>query len=141
MAGERGEEFEREALHFACQDGDLERVRALVSGGSDLNAFDDLGMTPLHHAAKGEHLEVARYLLENGANVNAHEESTIGNTPLGEVAGSCSLRMAQLLIDAGADPRIPGWMQITALVSASERKREEGPVVHELLLRASRWLP
>jgi ankyrin repeat protein len=130
--------FERERLHFAAQQGDLDEVRALVAKGADVNAFDDLGMTPLHHAAKEERLEVARFLLEHGANVNAHHEASIGNTPLGEIAPNCSYDIAKLLVDAGADPTIPGWMGITALHSASERKQEEGRKVHQLLLDASK---
>lgn len=129
--------FERAQLHFAAQDGDLEKVRALIASGADLNTFDELGMTPLHYAAKEEHLEVARFLLQHGASVNARSEPTIGNTPLGEIAATCSLRMARLLVEAGADPTIPGWMQITALHRAGNRKRGEGPQVHELLLKAA----
>src|SRR5262245_13778568 len=125
--------FERERLHCAAQDGDLETVRALVASGADVNAFDDLGMTPLHYAAKNEQLSIAQFLLQHGAHVNAHHEPTVGNTPLREIAGNCSLHMAQLLVEAGADPTIPGWMQITALHSASQRKRGDGPKVYELL--------
>jgi len=130
--------FQREQIHFAAQDGDLERIKILVSEGCDVAAFDKSGMTPLHYAAKKEHFEVAQFLIEHGADVNAHHELTIGNTPLCEVAGSCSFRMAKLLVDAGADPKIPGWMQRTAIHASEARKREEGHRVHELLLRASK---
>jgi hypothetical protein len=34
--------------------------------------------------------------------------------------------VAQFLLEAGADPRIPSWMQLTALHKAEERKDEEG---------------
>jgi ankyrin repeat protein len=62
----------------------------------------------------------------------------IGNTPLGEVAGNCSLEVARLLVEAGADPSIPGWMQVSALDRSTERKRGDGPAVHALLQRAGR---
>ena len=65
--------------------------------------------------------------------MNAHDEARIGNTPLREVAGRCSYEVAKLLVDAGADPRIPGWMQITALDESARRKEPEGVRVHELL--------
>ena len=130
--------FENELLHFAAQDGDIAEVRRLVAEGRNVNDYDDLGMTPLHYAVKEEHFEVAQFLIEHGADVNAHHEPTISNTPLAEVAETCSLRMAQLLIDAGADPTIRGWMQLTALDRAKGRKRDDGPDVYELLLRASR---
>jgi ankyrin repeat protein len=96
-------------LHLAAEAGDVERVRELIAQGHDVNAFDEIGHTPLHYAASGEYLGVAALLLQSGADVNAHDESLIGNTPLGEIAGNCSLKMAKLLVNAGADPIIPGW--------------------------------
>ena len=130
--------FEEVLLHVAAQDGDLDEVRRLLAQGRDINAFDDLGKTPLHYAVMEEHLEVARFLIEQGADVNAHHEPTISNTPLSEVAGNCSMAIAKLLIDAGADPTIRGWMQLNALDRAEGRKRGDGPEVYELLLRAGR---
>jgi ankyrin repeat protein len=130
--------YKKEQLHFAAHDGDLARVEDLVEGGFDVNAFDEIGKTPLHYAAKKEHFEVAKYLLAHGANVNAHHEPTISNTPLADIAASCSLEMAQLLVDAGADPTIGGWMGLNALHYAKDRKREEGRRVYELLARISK---
>lgn len=129
--------FDREQLHVAALDGDLVQVRALVAEGYDVNAFDELGKTPLHCAAEREHLDVVNFLLKNGADVNAHHEPSGGNTPLGDVAGGCSLEMARLLVDAGADPTIPGWMQLTALDRAQMRVRDDGPRVYALLKNAA----
>jgi ankyrin repeat protein len=127
-----------EPVHSAAQDGDVTRLRELVAGGHAVNAFDDLGMTPLHYAAQNGHYEAAQFLIQSGADVNAHDERVIGDTPLGKVAGNCSLQMARLLAEAGADPTIPGWMQLTALHRAKDRKRGDGPRVYELLLSAAR---
>src|SRR5918993_400701 len=96
-------------LHFAAQDGDIARVRQLLADGRSPNTFDELSKTPLHYAAEREHIDIMRVLLEAGADVNAHEEARIGNTPLRDVAGRCSLAVATLLVGSGADPRIPGW--------------------------------
>ena len=131
------EVFEREQLHFAAQDGDVERVTRLLNDGYQPNVFDDLGKTPLHYAAELGHVGVLQVLLAAGADVNAHDESVIGNTPLREVADTCSFEVAKILIDAGADPTIPGWMQITALHKARERKQPEGSLVRELLENAA----
>jgi ankyrin repeat protein len=125
------------ALHFAAQDGDLDQVHQLLSEGRDVNAFDDLGKTPLHYAVEQEHYDVAKRLIEHGANVNAHHEPTIGNTPLGEIAGSCSFRIAKLLVDSGADPTIRGWMQLNAVDRAERRKQGDGEAVYQLLVRAA----
>jgi ankyrin repeat protein len=136
----RDDWFEKEQLHFAAQDGDIVRVRKLVSKTMPLNVFDEIGKTPLHYAVENEHFDVVKFLIEAGADVNAHDETTIGNTPLAEVAGSCSFEMANLLINAGADPTIRGWMQLNALDRAKNRKRDDGPKVYQLLLKASEGL-
>ena len=91
--------------------------------------------TPLHYAVMGGRLEVVRYLLSVGADVNVHEEGKIGETPLGCVAANCSYEMAELLVKVGANPTIPGWMQLTALDRARDRKKEEGRRVYALLLK------
>ena len=129
--------FEKEQLHFAAQDGLVEKAMELLSKGYDPNTFDELSKTPLHYAAEKEHIEIMKLLIEAGADVNVHEEAKIGNTPLREVAGQCSYEVAKVLIDAGADPTIPGWMQITALDLAKKRLKPEGKRVYELLYKAA----
>lgn len=135
--------YERERLHRAAAAGDRAPVCELLDQGCPVNAFDDLGRTPLHYAVRGEHFAVVDLLLRAGADVNAHEERVIGDTPLGEAAASCSLRMARRLVEAGADPTIPGWMQRSALDRAKKRKRSEGiggegQAVYNLLYEAAR---
>ncbi|CAN5893948.1 hypothetical protein BH11VER1_BH11VER1_01600 [soil metagenome] len=125
-------------LHFAASIGDIASVKSLLQQDCDLNAFDDVGFTPLHHAARAAQMEVIEVLLQAGADVNAHDESQIGNTPLGEIAGYCSYEIAKILVDNGADPMIKGWMQLSALDRAQDRKREEGKRVYDLLLKAKK---
>jgi len=128
----------RERLHFAAQDGDIAEVARLLNEGHEPNVFDELGKTPLHYAAKHGHTAVMRLLLASGANVNAHDERVIGDTVLGEVASNCSFEVAKILVDAGANPTIPGWMMLTALDRSEERKKSEGVRVHQLLVQAAR---
>jgi ankyrin repeat protein len=135
---DRDEWYEKEKLHFAADEGDLEEVKKLIKSGYDINAFDeDLSLTPLHYAIANEHYEVAEYLLESGANINANEEEKIGETPLGHVAAKCTYEMARFLIRHGANPTIPGWMNITALDRAKARKKQEGKKVYSHLLNAA----
>jgi ankyrin repeat protein len=128
--------FEREQLHFAAADGDIEKARGLIASGADLGHFDEIGCTPLHYAVENEHYAVAHLLLEAGANISAHNEERIGETPLGRVADKCTPEMAEFLVANGADPSIPGWMQITAVDRAARRRDEDGSAVHAILLTA-----
>ena len=118
--------YERERLHLAAKAGVLSTVQELLNSGCTVSAFDDLGMTPLHYAVLGEHFIVVDWLLRRGANVNAQDERIIGDTPLGEAASTCSLRMARNLVEAGADPTLRGWMQLNAVDRAKRRRQSEG---------------
>jgi ankyrin repeat protein len=134
---EENDWLENERLHFAAQDGDIEEVKKCIDEGFDVNAFDeDMRFTPLHYAVKNEHAEVALFLIENGADVNARDQDNAGNTPLCEVAKTCSYKIAKLLIDAGADSSIPGWMQLTAIDKAKKRIKGDGHKVYNLFLGA-----
>jgi len=129
--------FQLDQLHFAAQDGDVEKVKRLIAEGYPLNRFDEIAKTPLHYAAMEGHLDAMSLLLAAGADVNAHDESAIGNTPLREVADNCSFAVAKILIDAGANPTIPGWMMLTALHKVRQRNDTDGVLVRELLERAA----
>jgi ankyrin repeat protein len=131
--------YEKEQLHFAAQDGDLTKAKELIEAGYDVNAIDEgMELTPLHYAVREEKFKVAEYLISAGAEVNAHEANKAGETPLGDVAETCSYEMAEFLINNGANPTIPGWMQLTALDRAKNRKNEEGRRVYDLLLEAAK---
>jgi ankyrin repeat protein len=129
---------EREQLHFAAQKGDLAAVDELLATKHDVNAFDTIGKTPLHHAVGAGHLRVVTRSLEVGANVDAHDERWIGNTPLSDNVDQMSFEMARQLMDAGADPTIRGWMQLSALDRAADRTDTEGKKVLKLLQDAAK---
>ena len=107
-------------------------------GAVALDWFDTTDRTPLMIAVAVGSVPIARRLLEAGADVNAHDGPRIGDTALHLAAASGTLEMAELLVKAGADPTIRGWMWITPLDKARERKRGEGPQIYELLERAAR---
>ena len=55
-----------------------------LAAGTDVNAKNKSGTTPLHLAAYGGHKEIAELLIANGADVNAKIEVGVlkGETPL-----------------------------------------------------------
>src|SRR5436189_272940 len=83
------------------------RGRQLLADGPSPNAFDEISNTPLHYAAENGHIDIMRVLFEARADANANKEERIGSTPRRDVADECSLAVATLLVDSGADPRIP----------------------------------
>jgi len=130
--------YEREQLHFAAQDGNIDRVTELVDSGVDIDMFDDLERTALHYAVEIEHYQIAHYLIKSGANVNAQNKDKIGETPLSNVADKCSLKMAKFLVKHGAIVEAKGWMGLSAIDRAKNRKKIEGVQVYEYLLGAKK---
>lgn len=133
MPSLRDEWFEAEKLHRAAQSGDVQEMSSLVEAGFKVNEFDDLSRTPLHYAVEGEHYKAAQWLLEHGAEVNANEEELIGETALCLAAQQDYPEMVELLLKHGANPDIPGWMQLTARVRAHQRRDDDGRKILELI--------
>lgn len=98
-----------ETAYPGC-DYTLARVRALLEGGADVHAANELGRTALHEASEGylqayhQGAELVRILLDAGANPNAQDAE--GNTALHLAARCGELDSARLLIDGGADPAL-----------------------------------
>jgi len=98
-----------EAQAAICQavvDGDIERVKLLISKGPDLNAEDDKGQIPLNLAAREGHKEIVELLLEHGADVNVG--SVFGKEYNNWIAAEFAMyknhtEIAQLLISKGSD--------------------------------------
>ena len=67
-------------LHKACEKGDIEAVKQHLPAGTDVNAKDGGGLTPLHNTYSEGHKAVAELLIAEGADVN--EIGNLLNTPL-----------------------------------------------------------
>ena len=119
------------SIHGAATLGNIEAVKQHLAAGTDVNAKDDDGTTPLHNAASGGRKEVvelliaagadmeakdmggltplhfsvnkeiAELLIANGANVNAKSDD--GVAPLHNAAGNGHKGIVELLIAEGAD--------------------------------------
>jgi hypothetical protein len=68
-------------LHEAAAAGDVERVRELLDGGTDVDALDEPENTPLHRACFSEehHPDVVALLRERGA--DPERRNIYGETP------------------------------------------------------------
>ena len=64
----------------AAKEGNIEAVKQHLDAGTDVNAKNEFGLTPLHRAASRGHKEIVELLIANGADVN--QTSDWGITPL-----------------------------------------------------------
>ena len=131
---------ESSSLHAAVEDVNLPMVSLLLDhdGSAALDWFDYVDRTPLIIAVEAGSVPIARRLIEAGADVNAHNEPRIGDTALHTAAANGTLGMVDLLLRAGADPTLKGWMWLTPLDSARGRKRGDGPRIYERLEQAAK---
>ena len=98
----------------ATEDGDLNRVKSLISKGADVNAKDGtLERTALIEASLNGHLEVVKYLVENGADVNAKNE--YGVTVLMRASYYEHFEIVQYLVSKGANVNAKDKYGSTAL--------------------------
>ncbi|MBI3181617.1 MAG: ankyrin repeat domain-containing protein [Myxococcales bacterium] len=121
-------------LANAAAEGNLGRVQALLARGANINGlWARVSLeenTPLTFAIEKERLEVARYLVAQGADVNARGKH--GTAPLAAAVARGSPELVRLLLEKGADPKVPLTRQ-TLLHRAAARGNPE--VISMLLER------
>lgn len=98
------DEFGRNKLHYAANNGISMTVKKLIDQGIDINAQDNNGWTALHFASQNNHFDTIDLLLENNANPNIHDKQ--GNGPLWTAAMSANGKCQGVisLLKAKADP-------------------------------------
>uniref|UniRef100_UPI003D81C575 Designed ankyrin repeat proteins,Ferritin heavy chain, N-terminally processed n=1 Tax=Homo sapiens TaxID=9606 RepID=UPI003D81C575 len=97
--GSGGSELGKELLE-AARAGQDDEVAVLMARGAEVNAADDVGVTPLHLAAQRGHLAIVSVLLAFGASVNAAD--LWGQTPLHLAATAGHLEIVEVLLRSGA---------------------------------------
>jgi ankyrin repeat protein len=130
------------ALHRASYEDNIEHADALIRGGANVNAANDLGVTPLWLAAQNGSESMVRRLLAAGANPNL--ALLAGETPLMVAARSGHAPIVEQLIAKGANVNAHGARKQTALMWAVSQKHPD--VVKVLLahgadvsLRSEKW--
>jgi ankyrin repeat protein len=89
------------ALHWSAHWNDAEAVQALIGAGANVNAANDLGVTPLGVASTDAGPAVVASLLRAGANPNALLPS--GESPLMAAARTGQVDSVKALLAHGAD--------------------------------------
>lgn len=74
------DEYGRNKLHYAANNGNLVSVKKLLDEGMNIDAQDNIGWTALHFAAQNNQFKTIDLLLEYKANPNIHDKQ--GNGPL-----------------------------------------------------------
>ncbi len=89
------------ALHCAARNNRLAQAQALLEQGANVNAANNIGVTPLHQAALAGHHRMVALLLANQANIQAQDH--FGLTPLHMAAQYGHVKTIQLLLAYNAD--------------------------------------
>jgi ankyrin repeat protein len=129
-------------LHRAVYQDDLARAEALIRGGANVNAANDLGVTPLWLAAQNGSVAIVKALLAAGANPNA--ALLAGETPVMVAARAGKAAVVDLLAGKGANLNARGSRKQTALMWAVSQQHPEVVAVllahgADLSLRSERW--
>jgi len=94
-----------DTIYLAACRGQLERVKTLIEAGTDVNAKDEFGCTPLQWAVLADSPAVAEFLVAKGADVNVQDKN--GFAPISVAPGQNTI---QLLISQGADVNVKNTM-------------------------------
>lgn len=106
-----------QALLSAVYNNNIEKVKELLSKGTDINTKDNDKMTPLLIATEKGYIEIAKLLIEKGADINAKNDK--GITALifaSDEKGD--INILKLLLDKGADINAKDNVGYTALMWA-----------------------
>ena len=90
------------SIHDAAAGGVIEAVKQHIAAGTDVNAKDEDGYTPLHFAVVNDDKELAELLIAAGADVNAKTDM-FEMTPLHHAVELGNKEIVELLIAKGAD--------------------------------------
>jgi cytohesin len=136
-------------LYAAARAGDVEKIKALLKAGADVNARDSQGMTPLEGAILSGKRDAVAELVAAHADMNtpAKRGWFVGYTPLYQSFACRDPSIANLLLEAGGDPNNvsdDGTPALNAVAGAGFLELAELLVAHGALVNASDktgWTP
>ena len=117
-------------LHRTIVDGNVEKVKSLLSDGVDINSRNRINWTPLHTAIDQKNNEIIQLLLDKNADVNSITDQ--GETPLHFAVKSGQKDVVEKLIAKGADVNI---LDIRSDNALSLSRKGEYTEITELLLK------
>ena len=103
----------------AASVGNVDRVRAALQHGADIEARDDHERTALLLAATHDHVDVARVLIASGADPDALDDRH--DTPWLVTGVTGSVAMLEVLLPAGPDLTIRNRFGGVTVIPASHR--------------------
>lgn len=113
-------ELKQTPLFYAAT---VDAVKALIKAGSNVNARDKTGKTPLFYIADKFAPETVRALLDGGANINITEYES-GNTPLHVATKRGKLNLIKTLLENKADVTIrnyKGWLPYDYAMASNDK--------------------
>jgi ankyrin repeat protein len=119
------------ALMYACQNRyAYTAFKALIAAGADINAFDDMGWSPLMHAAASNLGNRIETLIDRGAEVNIMNEygnSLIAASKIKDryINDGALVRTLKILVAAGADIQNRDYRRKNALYYLDRNERHE----------------
>ena len=119
-----------EPLVQAIRDGDLQKARAMVKAGTNLNIYDQWGMIPLHEAIRWNQTDFALELLSAGADPRFPDggaETLIGTAIM------CNPKLAREMLKRGVPVNAARASGETALMDGPSQRCAGGAMVQLLL--------
>lgn len=117
-------------IHTAAFFGNLEAIEQHIKAGSDLNAKDEYGSTPLNIAATFGKTEIAKALINGNADLNSVNSE--GSTPLHVAAFFCRTEIVKALLEKGANKELKNNYGSTALESISTAFIDAKPIYDQI---------